>query len=940
MDDALAVVWGKSKAPESMHLLLGHLLDTAAVAELVWDNFLSPAVQRFLDDCSRGRGRSLFALLCGLHDVGKATPAFQMKDAALADRVRAAGLDWGDLTVDQGRRWHHARAGAVIVKRRLREAGWRPSACAWAWPLIAGHHGLVPGADRLKPSTPNAQGRGVWAQAQTVFVDRVAAELGIDVVSLAEVRTPRRGSQLTLSGLIIMADWIASDEKHFQGQAELSEVSLECSRERAGKAWDRLGLRGGWRVERLASGVDGEPDLIRRRFGQSARAVQGSAVRLAEEMPTPGLMIIEAPMGEGKTEAAFGAAEVLARRFGADGVFVGMPTQATSDPMFGRVRTWSLSIDPEVPLGLLHGRARFNKEWAALRSQVTFTGIDDELDEYGLPDEFGVGAATTTGPRHTIDGVAAAEWFLGPKRGLLAPVTVGTIDQLLHAATRTKHVMLRHAGLAGRVVILDEVHAYDVYMAQFLFEALRWLADTGVPVILLSATLPPAQRAELVRAYLQGALQKRDIDVSALPAPRGYPRVTTAWAYEGAPDFGRATDPAWMTLPPIEVEVLAENADFSVDAVADRVIREVGGGGCALVVCNTVARAQDVYAAIRPEFGQDVVLLHARLVAGERAARTETVVDLLGPPGRGTARPGRLVVVATQVAEQSFDVDVDLLVSDLAPIDLLLQRAGRLFRHRRPDRGREPKVIVCGLRVDAEGLPRWPGGSRAVYGDHLLLRSAALVLEAAAGAGWSVPAQVPELVTAGYGDEPLGPDAWSQSATRYRQEWADREADRTVRAADFLLSGPDKLGVKTLEGLHERATAVLTTEERVAAVVRDGDESVEVVLVRGDPAGGYRSLAGRSLGRHGEAAISDDTLLEQVFADTVRLPANKALTAVAIKELAPLPGWQGDPWLRRARALVLDDDLSTTLGGHRLSYSHETGLSHERLGHPWTHGHR
>jgi len=930
MDDALAVVWGKSKAPESMHLLLGHLLDTAAVAELVWDNFLSPAVRRFLDDCCEGRGRSLFALLCGLHDVGKATPAFQMKDTGLADRVRAAGLDWGHLTVTQSRRWHHSRAGAVIVKHRLREAGWRPSACGWTWPLIAGHHGLVPGAERLKPPTPHAQGRGPWAQAQGAFVDRVAAELDIDLVSLAEVETPRRGDQLALSGLIIMADWIASDAEHFQGQSALSKVSLESSRERAGRAWKQLGLRGGWRADRLAPGGSGEPDLIKRRFDQPARAVQTSAIRLAKRMPAPGLLIIEAPMGEGKTEAAFGAAEVLARRFGADGVFVGMPTQATSDPMFGRVRSWSLSIDPEVPLGLLHGRARFNKEWAALQSKLSFTEIHDDLDEYGMPDEFGTNPPAGTGPRDMVEGVAASEWFLGPKRGLLTPVTVGTIDQLLHAATRTKHVMLRHAGLAGRVVILDEVHAYDVYMAQFLFEALRWLADTGVPVILLSATLPPAQRAELVRAYLQGALQKRDVDLSTLPTPEGYPRVTAAWVHEGVPDYNTATDPAWMALPRIAVEMLTENADFAVDTIAERVVREVGGGGCALVVCNTVARAQDVYTAIKPQFGDDVVLLHARLVAGERAARTERVVDLLGPPGRGTARPDRLVVVATQVAEQSFDVDADLLISDLAPIDLLLQRAGRLFRHRRPDRGREPRLIVAGLRLDDNGLPHWPGGSRAVYGDHLLVRSAALVAEAAAESGWSIPAQVPALVTAGYGDDHLGPASWTEIAARYRQEWAERQAKRTVRAAGFLLSGPAQFGVTTLAGLHERATAPLSTEEQVAAVVRDGEESVEVILVRRDPAGGYRSIAGRRLGMHGEAAVSDNTLLEQVVADTVRLPANAPLTAAALKELTPLPGWQGDAWLRRARALVLDENLTAALGEHRLTYDHDTGLTHQR----------
>ncbi|WP_240724191.1 CRISPR-associated endonuclease Cas3'' [Frankia sp. B2] len=133
-----------------MHLLLGHLLDTAAVGELVWDRFLASTIRDRLDDCSDGRGRSLFALLCGLHDVGKATPAFQMKDEGLAQRVRAAGLGWRGVTPQQGRQWHHARAGAVIVQR--------------------------------------------------AFVDRVAGDLNVDLASFSELRTPSRGGQLQGSG--------------------------------------------------------------------------------------------------------------------------------------------------------------------------------------------------------------------------------------------------------------------------------------------------------------------------------------------------------------------------------------------------------------------------------------------------------------------------------------------------------------------------------------------------------------------------------------------------------------------------------------------------------------------------------------------------------------------------------------------------------------------
>jgi len=309
---ALGVVWGKSRAGDSVHLLLGHLLDTAAVGELVWDRFLSPAVRDRCDADTDGRGRLFFSLLCGLHDVGKATPAFQMKDEALAAGVRAAGLDWRALSPEQGHQWHHT------------------------------------------------YGDESWRVAQAAFVARVAADLGTDLAAFQTLSRPRRAGQLTLSSLTIMADWIASDETHFRGQANLETISLEGARERARTAWAKLGLRGGWRPG--APAPRGERDLVRFRFERKARETQAKAVAVAEEMPAPGLMIIEAPMGEGKTEAALVAAEVLARRFGADGVFVGMPTQATSDPMFGRVRRWLGSIDREVPIGLLPGRARFDNK--------------------------------------------------------------------------------------------------------------------------------------------------------------------------------------------------------------------------------------------------------------------------------------------------------------------------------------------------------------------------------------------------------------------------------------------------------------------------------------------------------------------------------------------------------------------------------------------------
>ncbi|WP_261570795.1 CRISPR-associated helicase Cas3' [Frankia gtarii] len=941
---ALGVVWGKSaeKGGGLMHLLLGHLLDTAAVGELVWDRYLAPVIRKRLDVVSDGQGRELFALVCGLHDVGKATPAFQMKDDGLAVRVRAAGFDWKGVSPQQGRRWHHARAGAVILRGYLPQVGWNRQACNWVWPLVAGHHGRIPGRDRLvNPGV--AHGVGPWPQAQQAFVDRVAADLGVDLPGLGDARTPSRGDQLTLSGLIIMADWIASDHTHFGGIPDPAKISMTAARDRAEKAWEELGLRGGWRRANLVP--VNQSDLVRHRFGKAARAAQSASVDLARNMPEAGLLILEAPMGEGKTEAAFAAAEVLAAKVGADGIYVGMPTQATSDPMFDRVRAWLAAVDPEVPIGLLHGRARFNPTWAALRSQISFAGVHDDLDDFGLTDDYGMGDAFGVDDEGRVGGatrseappagpVAAAEWFLGAKRGLLAPVTVGTVDQLLHAATRTKHVMLRHAGLAGRVVILDEVHAYDVYMAQFLFEALRWLADSGVPVIVLSATLPPALREQLARAYLQGALQRRDVDLAALPTPDGYPSTTGVFTRDGEPDFAGVSAQPWRPSTPVNVRILDEDDAFDPRTVAAAVTRAVGDGGCALVVCNTVRRAQDVYAELAAAFGVDVVLLHSRFTATERARRTAEVVDRLGPPGREGAapRPKRLIVVATQVAEQSFDVDVDVLITDLAPIDLLLQRVGRLHRHERPSFDRlanlrRPEVLVSGLRLTGEDVPRYPGGSRAVYGDHLLLRAAALVVDAADGPGWSIPADVPRLVATGYGEAPLGPSGWSEAFAVARTAWEVDEERRRVNASAFLLGGEDRLGLlSTLAGLHDNGTAALETEERVAAVVRDGDESIEVVLVRRAPAGGYLTLSGRRLGPIGEVAVSDDAVLEEVVGSVIRLPAVPELTAAARATLTPLPGWAGDPWLRRTRALILDDQHTATLGGRDLRYDNNLGL--------------
>ncbi|MEU8034626.1 CRISPR-associated endonuclease Cas3'', partial [Streptomyces sp. NPDC049099] len=616
-------LWGKSAARNGgqTHLLLGHLLDTAAVAGVMWDRYVAAAFRRRLDEISGGRGRLWFMWVCGIHDCGKACPAFQAADALEAAPVLAAGLTWGRLPTGRHKRWRHDVAGAVLLLPRLVAEWGGQEAAGWVWPLVAGHHGTFPSAAALSPPR-GAQGRGAaWEEAQRAVVDVFTRAVGFqDLADVRPVGSLRKAEQLALSGLIVMADWIASDHSQFPGMPDAGLISFAGARRRAQAAWERLRLRGGWRElplpkDTLAPLTD--------RLGVEPRASQRELVERAWSMPAPGLLVAEAPMGEGKTKAALAAAEVLAARFGLDGVFVAMPTQATSDPMYEQVLQWVRTFDAELEsqVALLHGRRRFNAWWRAIwqgKPRPDGDGDEERLgvpgmvdDDFGAIDEdadFGMMSAPPWAERVTGPGAdGPAYWFLGDKRGLLTAFAVGTVDHLLHAATRTRHVMLRFAGLAGKVVVVDEVHAADVYMRQFLVEALRWLGQAGTPVVLLSATLPPAQRQLFVDAYLSGVLGTADVH-QAVPEPAGYPCVTVAYGVGGraVAETSQQAVPSWRKSAPVRLSWLPDT-DVSGARVAAAVREAVADEGIALVVVNQVDRAQGIYRELQ-EGGFDGVL--------------------------------------------------------------------------------------------------------------------------------------------------------------------------------------------------------------------------------------------------------------------------------------------------------------------------------------------
>ncbi len=888
----LGLLWAKSptNAQGTMSLLTQHLFDTAAVAELVWDEVVPFPLQRTVDGAAAGGdGRALFRALCALHDIGKATPGFQAKDAALGDAVQRSGLSFKGA---KPRGFRHEQACQAILQRAGLPAplsdGWR-----WLLPLIAGHHGVI--RDRaLADSEIDLGPDRAWREVQAELVRMVLTELGAELAALDPPGRPPLAHQLAVAGWLSACDWIASS---LPGHHDAATVGIALARARAAGRWPELELTRGWTGRQLSTAAD----VIEHRFGRAARPSQALVMDAARADDLPGLLIVEAPMGEGKTEAALAAVELLAARTGADGIFIAMPTQATSDAMLARVQPWADAfVDAGTPIALLHGKRRFSSAWRRLPpGGVHVSGIDD----YGMDDGYcSSDDADDLAPLPPT--VAASQWLLGAKRGLLCPLVVGTVDHLLLAATSTKYVAMRMAGLVGKVVVVDEVHAYDAYMGSFLHEALRWLGDAGVPVVLLSATLPPATRLHLIAAYRQGLGRPLPDEC---PTAAGYPVVTAVGRTPGSATVATVSS-SWRPSQPVVIDVPGGEPAADPELVARLLPGELADGGCALVIVNTVERAQLIYTALRDVFGGRLHLLHARLTASVRVARTDGVLAELAAAGRREPT----IVVATQVAEQSFDIDADVLVSDLAPIDLLLQRIGRLHRHergQRPARLVLPRARVIGHQGRGDELVLDSGGVR-VYGEPLLRRAAGLVA-GAQPAGWSIPADVPRLVAAGYADLP--------------EAWLVEQEARAGKAGWHHLGR--NLGRKPMDlaRLHEDAGGEAPEPGGRRGLVRDGEESLEVVLVRGTP-GAPRTMRRRALGIDG-TAVSDPALADEVAGDSVRLPA--WLTAAA-SELQPLTGWQADRNLARSPALVLDDEGRARVGDHHVRYDELLGLVVER----------
>ena len=668
-----------------MHPAGAHCLDVAAVACLL------PRPTRTV------LPRQLLGFLVALHDVGKFSRPFQSKVPEHWPNDTLGPAPAGSLPgLRHDALGYHLLEDALVGSldtalppRQPNTRGWSGSDLGHVLQAIAGHHG--------RPVTPDSAPQGLLSDAATQAAqDFAAAMLAVfHPPPLAPPPSRFEAAQLgwDLAGVVTLADWIGSRTEWFPyvpvaALADPSAYFWEHAIPRAVAALSAAGLS-----SQPAATFTGTRGLF-------PGVTQPSPVQVwAERVPLPPgpiLAVIEDVTGSGKTEAAVTLAHRLLASGQAYGVFLALPTMATANAMFGRMADayrGLFAVDARPSLVLAHGRAALHPGFAGLMDGGPARGRE------------------AADPADTPSEAHCAAWLAEDRRrALIAQFGVGTIDQAILAVLPVRHAALRLQGLKGKVLVVDEAHAFDPYMQRELVELLRFHAALGGSAILLSATLTKALRQRLVDAFRAGLSAP-----AAELVETAYPLATLASAdavseRPCAIRDGLARQVTVTRLP-------------TVAAALARIVAAERTGAAVAWVRNTVDDAMEAAQALR-EQGVEPLLFHARFAMADRLIVEQEVLRRFGRASAGKAR--QAVLIATQVIEQSLDLDFDILCTDLAPADLLIQRAGRLWRHERGARPvAKPELLVLSPEPVADPTADWVRtllpGTAAVYRDPALL---------------------------------------------------------------------------------------------------------------------------------------------------------------------------------------------------------------------------
>ena len=994
IDKELLCIWAKKRETKGQFFWLPlrqHLEDTANVIELLWDRWLSEGQRHFISagiinssqisfheaeqqkktNAKTAKNAAIF--LAAIHDIGKATPAFCTKkgflnspdlDSILLDKLEGSGFEGIRYFDDRnaGKSPHNVAGQYLLAEYGIRED---------ISSIIGAHHGrpvdnrygitvddsyLEQGA-YLKNYYQHAESESKvhkkWDTLQRLVLKWALRRSGFH--SVKALPAISQSVQVLLWGLLTMADWIASNEAYFPLiDIEQYKVDNNLIRVNGYFKWQKSDV---WKPKK----IEDVSKRYKARFTFESesefkpRAVQKSMAETVMNTEEPGIFILEATTGIGKTEAALVAAEQLAYKTGRSGLFFGLPTQATSNGIFPRIVGWIEKLEKhEMPqnentdsddlyeceleehhksIRLCHGKAYLNEVFQSLASSINVDESENGISE---------------------SEIIVNQWFSGRKIAVLDDFVVGTVDQLLMMSLKQKHLALRHLGLTKKVVIIDEVHAYDAYMSQYLKRTLQWLGAYKVPVILLSATLTAQSRMELLNAYQSGRAKNitDDLELKRFRENRSnlqlisnqYPIITYTDGYEvkQKADFPRGTDKEIHIKRISEDNLIALLKNFSKQ------------GGVIGVIVNTVKRAQLIGSQLLEIFSDEIVdIIHSAFIATDRATKEEKLLKTIGKDGD---RPKFKIIIGTQVLEQSLDIDFDVLITDLAPMDLLLQRIGRLQRHDidRDVYYKEPTVYIMGLSESLE----FDAGSRIVYGDYLLTKTQYYLPDTDI---IKIPGDIPELVNKVYANEKMDmPKDLNGKYSEFKKKHEVKIKSLKVKAKAFQLSSPIRIlsspqissstkipsSSKTSNSAPNNSSESAAkqsligwlkndipgdSEEKASAKVRDTEDTIEVIAVK---------KIGSGYGLFGTdedistRVVNEDFISKELAKHTFTLPKllsknyniDDTIRELEKYTLSYLEEWQNSTWLKGSLGIIFDEKDEFELGGVTLKYSNKLGI--------------
>lgn len=752
-------LWGKAAGlgmdacgAQRTHPLICHLLDTAAVAEIVWDELLTAHQRSMVASAlqvSDEQARVLAAFWAGLHDIGKISVPFQLhsggprstdKKLLAHELLREPGYGFG-AGAQQDRQSHEAAAHWWLVGM-FQEIGYPSS---WRRPqaqlshavaqLLGGHggriHPVVYDKDSRCPAARHPGiGVGSWEEQRRIHFDEVRRVLRVESVPRGRM-TP--GSAVVLMGLVTLSDWLAS---------MTDEIRSRLREE--GWAGTPEDLDAYWQIARLAAPrLLQQTDLLGAGFARPPDPAPcvgkaGLGASIARQLPDlvadhgPGMVVVTAPPSEDRTEAALRAAAVLGHASNARGLFYALPTGSAADSHMAQVHAFAehALTGPWRSL-LLHSSSRLKPAEAA--QQWAHANATD-----GVSAEPGEEWALT-----------ANSWLNSHHRALLAALGTGTVDELLQAVMPVKFNVMRLFALSGKVVVVDEAHARGAWGQKLMLRFLEWAAALRIPVV-LAATAADRSVDAMLAAYRRGA--------GGGIEPMMQPRQSPGWSFVDAQSGSGhlPQQPAQASRSSTLGIRVVDGAPYGEiqAAVAPMV---AAGNGRAAVYRSTPAEAISTFQQLTQDLpGLDVILVHEQMRNKDRWQR---LAACRGAFALHCGVSGPSVLVTTPMLEHVRGLHFDLVISGQAPLADLLARAVQ-------STGDRSRLVV--LRAD----------NASELDDAALVRRTDMLL--GTGRTVSVPEDLPVLLDEVYGDELV--DRLGEPAARELQQLDNQRKVRERRA--------------------------------------------------------------------------------------------------------------------------------------------------------------